>query len=427
MEVPIERIVPFLSPNEIVKRIRKAGPDSVRRIIHSLDRKKLRLVLKVMQEDDLEKLKEDLGIKDFVNILVHLKDQEAVRILRRMGKQSREEVMEHLPERERMVYSFILNFSKDSVGGWTRVDFPRAKVGERVWQVRERLKEWDGYKDYVVVETENGTLVGVVPLSSLLGAKRTEKIEDLAVGAETIDIDADSEELARLFIQLNPDVVVAVDDGKVMGIVTREEAIPLLEKEHEEDIAKMFSVQGIEHVWTPLRKALKNRAPWLVINLFTAFLAAGVVNIFENTLKNFVLLAVFMPIVPGEAGNATTQTMAIIVRGLATGDLDRVALGRVFLKEFLLGLIDGILVGIIAFFFTLLWKGNVLASLALSLAMPISLVVAGLIGVAIPLILKKAGQDPASSSTIILTTFTDMTGFFTFLGIATLLLKIMGM
>ena len=98
-----------------------------------------------------------------------------------------------------------------------------------------------------------------------------------------------------------------------------------------------------------------------------------------------------------------------------------------FLKEFLLGLIDGVLVGIIAFFFTLLWKGNVLASLALSLAMPISLVVAGLIGVAIPLILKKVGQDPASSSTIILTTFTDMTGFFTFLGIATLLLKVMGM
>jgi magnesium transporter len=307
-----------------------------------------------------------------------------------------------------------------------RVDVLRVKPRESVQAIRRKLKGWEGYSRHIIVETEDGVFFGVIPVEILLSAPRTARAEDLAIGAETVDIDTDSEEVARLFAQYSPEIVVVLERGKVLGTITAQEAIPLLEKEHAEDVAKIFSMRGIEHVWTPVRKAVKNRTPWLIINLFTAFLAASVVSIFESTIRTFALLAVFMPIVPGEAGNATTQTMAIVVRGLATGELDKTALRRVFWKEFVLGLLNGIIVGVIALAFALIWKENLLVALALALAMPLALIVAGLIGVAIPIVLKKLGQDPASSSTIILTTFTDMAGFFTFLGIATVLMRIMG-
>ncbi|MDN5358221.1 MAG: magnesium transporter [Candidatus Diapherotrites archaeon] len=244
----------------------------------------------------------------------------------------------------------------------------------------------------MIVETEDGVFFGVIPVEMLLHVPRRARAEDLAVGAETIDVDADSEELARMFETYAPEIVVVLDDGKVMGIVTPEDAIPLIRKEHEEDLAKIFSMRGVEHVWTSVRRAIRNRTPWLVINLFTAFIAASVVNIFESTIQNLALLAVFMPIVPGEAGNATTQTMAIVVRGLATGELDKTSLRRVFWKEFVLGLVNGLIIGLIALAFAIIWKGNVLAAIALAIAMPIALIVAGLIGVAIPIILKSWGR-----------------------------------
>lgn len=423
----LKYVVPVLSQAEIMRTIRKGSGEEIRKLFEHLDWKKMRRLLRTLQPEDIRRVWKALGTKKFVEILVHLKDVEAVKLLRKLNKEEREELLEKLPERERLVYSFLLNFSKDSAGGWARTDVLHVKVGERVGDVVKELKKWNGLKDVVVVEDEKGTFVGIVTAEKLIESRKNERIENVAIGAETVEVDDPSEEVAKLFTLYNPPVIVVTDRGKAVGVITREQAVPLLVKEHEEDIAKMFAVKGIEHVWTPIRKAIKNRTPWLIINLFTEFIAASVVNVFDSVIKTMALLAVFMPIVPGDAGNATTQTMAIMVRALATGELDRTSLMRVFWKEFLLGLFNGVIVGIIAFLFTYFWKGNVLASLALALATPISLVVAGLVGVIIPLLLKKLGQDPASSSTIILTTITDAVGFASFLGIAAILMKLMGM
>jgi len=419
-------ILSRLGPKEIARAIEVGNAETAARLFEHIDMTKARRVLHQLSEEGLTKVFEGIGPKRFAYILAHMKDTEAVRILRRMSKEQQAEIIKNLPKRENTVYSFLLHYSKDVAGGWMRADVLRVKPKESVQSIRRKLRGWDGYSKHIIVETEDGVFFGVIPLEILLSAPRTARAEDLAIGAETVDIDTDSEEVARLFTQYSPEIVVVLDDGKVLGIITAQEAIHLMEKEHAEDLAKIFSMRGIEHVWTPVRKAVKNRTPWLIINLFTAFLAASVVNIFESTIQTFALLAVFMPIVPGEAGNATTQTMAIVVRGLATGELDKTALRRVFWKEFVLGLLNGTIIGIIAFAFALIWKQNLLVALALALAMPLALIVAGLIGVAIPLVLKKLGQDPASSSTIILTTFTDIVGFSTFLGIATVLMKVMG-
>ncbi len=419
-------LVAKLAPKDVAREIEQSDGARTASIFEHLDSKKTRAVVKHLTDEGLEKIIDAIGTKQFANILVHMKDTEAVQILRRLPREKRDEILDELPKRERTVYSFLLRYSKDVAGGWMRTDVLRAKPRESLASIRKKIKEHDGYSKHVIVETEDHVFFGVVPVEMILHAPRNARAEDLAVGAETIEVDASSEDLARMFTQANPEIVVVIDEGKVLGVVTAQEAISLLEKEHAEDVAKIFSMRGVEHVWTPIWKAIKNRTPWLVINLFTEFIAASVVNIFDSTIKTMALLAVFMPIVPGDAGNATTQTMAIVVRGLATGELDKTSLQRVFWKEFVLGLVNGVIVGIIAFAFTYAWKGNTLASLALALATPISLVVAGLVGVAIPLFLKKIGQDPASSSTIILTTITDAVGFATFLGIAAILMKIWG-
>ena len=425
MQLPAS-IITKLSPREIAREVERASPDAITKIFEHLDRKKERLVVKTLSDDGLEKTMRAVGVKRFADILAHMKDTEAVQILRRLPREKRDEILDTLPKREKTVYSFLLRYSKDVAGGWMRTDILRIMPRESVTSMRRKLKEHDGYAKHIIVETDDGIFFGVIPVEIILHAPRNARAEDLAVGAETIDVDSDSEDLARMFTQSNPEIVIVLDEGKVLGVVTPQEAISLLEKEHAEDVAKIFSMRGVEHVWTPIWKAIKNRTPWLVINLFTEFIAASVVNIFDSTIKTMALLAVFMPIVPGDAGNATTQTMAIVVRGLATGELDKTSLRRLFWKEFVLGLINGIIVGLVAFAFTYAWKGNTLASLALALATPLSLVVAGLIGVAIPLLLKKIGQDPASSSTIILTTITDAVGFATFLGIAAILMKMWG-
>ncbi len=264
-----------------------------------------------------------MGPKEMADILAHMKDAEAVAVLRKLSKKSRSDVIAHLPKRERTVYPFLLRFSKDVAGGWMRADILRVHPKDSVAKIRSSLKSHDGYSEHIIVETEDGIFFGVIPLSALIHAPRNARAEDITTGAETVVTETSSEDLARIFTTYNPEVVVVLDEGKVLGIVTREEAIPLLEKEHEEDLAKIFSMRGVEHVWTPLGKAVKNRTPWLIINLFTEFIAASVVNIFDSTIKTMALLAVFMLIVPGDAGNATTQTMAIVVRGLATGELDR--------------------------------------------------------------------------------------------------------
>lgn len=426
MQLPVATVV-RLGVREIAQEIERSDEERAAEIFSRLEQKKARRVVRNLSDEAVEKLARALGPKKFADFLAHMKDHDAVKVLRRLPRELRTEIMAALPKREKTVYGFLLRFSKDVAGGWIRSDVLRVKPGESVTGIKRKLREWDGYAKHVIVETEDGVFFGVIPVEMLLHVPRRARAEDLAVGAETIDVDADSEELARMFETYAPEIVVVLDDGKVMGIVTPEDAIPLIRKEHEEDLAKIFSMRGVEHVWTSVRRAIRNRTPWLVINLFTAFIAASVVNIFESTIQNLALLAVFMPIVPGEAGNATTQTMAIVVRGLATGELDKTSLRRVFWKEFVLGLVNGLIIGLIALAFAIIWKGNVLAAIALAIAMPIALIVAGLIGVAIPIVLKKIGQDPASSSTIILTTFTDVTGFATFLGIATLLMKIWGM
>jgi magnesium transporter len=199
--------------------------------------------------------------------------------------------------------------------------------------------------------------------------------------------------------------------------------IDVIKDEATEDIYRLAGVSGDEHVFTPPLESLRMRLPWLIVNLATAFLAAAVVGLFEGTISKVTALAVFMPIVAGMGGNAATQTLTVIVRGLALGELTWANARQALVKEVMVGLANGIATGIIAAGVAILFRANPLIGLVLAAAMVINLCVAAAAGTLIPLGLKALKIDPALASTVFITTFTDVAGFASFLGLATVLLR----
>lgn len=234
----------------------------------------------------------------------------------------------------------------------------------------------------------------------------------------------DQEEVAQLLSRYDLLAVPVVDErDRLVGIITHDDIVDVLEEEATEDIYRLAQVSEDAEIYSPIRRAVRNRLPWLVINLGTAFLASSVVAFYEGTIAQAAVLAAFMPIVAGQGGNAGTQTMTIVVRSLALGEIDGrdtlPALWHEFRIALLHGLTLGILVGLIAW----LWQANPMLGLIIGCAMLGNIIVAALAGVLVPMFLKLIRVDPALASSVFVTTATDILGFSLFLGLATYFLR----
>jgi magnesium transporter len=218
-------------------------------------------------------------------------------------------------------------------------------------------------------------------------------------------------------------VPVVDEENKLVGVITVDDVIDVIKDEATEDLLRMAGVSSDERVATPAFEALRKRLPWLGVNLVTAFLAASVVALFEGTIARVTALAVFMPIVAGMGGNAGTQTLTVVVRGLALGELSGSNARKALLKEAGIGLGNGVVLGFIAASIAWLTKGDPMLGLLLGLAMVLNMLVAATAGTIVPLGLKALRVDPALASSVFITTFTDMVGFATFLGLATIFVR----
>ena len=218
-------------------------------------------------------------------------------------------------------------------------------------------------------------------------------------------------------------VPVVDEENKVVGIVTVDDVIDVIKDEAAEDLLRLAGVSGDERIETTANEALRKRLPWLGINLVTAFLAASVVAMFEGTIQQVTALAIFMPIVAGMGGNAATQTLTVIVRGLALGELTWATARKALAKESAIGLGNGVTLGIVAAGVAWITKGDPMLGLVLGMAMFINLFVAATAGTLVPLGLKALKVDPALGSSVFITTFTDVVGFASFLGLATVFLR----
>jgi magnesium transporter len=284
----------------------------------------------------------------------------------------------------------------------------------------EEMEEF--YTIYVVDDEE--IFKGIVSLKDIIKAKHNAKITELVrIDAVYVHPDTDQEEVANLISQYNLTSIPVIDDHqKLLGRVTFDDVIDVMEAESTEDILKISGVSEDEELSGNWVEAVKSRLPWLIINLGTAFLASSVVRYFDPTIKLIPSLAAYMTIIAGMGGNAATQALAVTVRRISLYDLTDKQAYRTVLKEFTVGLINGAANGLIVFIFAYFFDGNPMLGLVIFLAMTGNLVIAGITGAGIPLILKRVGIDPAIASSIIITTFTDVFGFLLILGLASKLL-----
>jgi len=277
---------------------------------------------------------------------------------------------------------------------------------------------------YLYVIDERRHLVGVVSLRRLLLVRPDTPLKRImTTEVYSARVDTVQDEVARQVASYNLLAIPVVDhENKLVGIITVDDVVDVIQDEATEAVYRMAGVGGDDTVESPTMDSLRRRLPWLLVNLATAFLAASVVGLFENTIGQVVALAALMPIVAGMGGNAATQTLAVIVRGLALGELTWTNSRKALAKEALVGLSNGVALGAVAMLGAWLLKGSFLLGVVLALAMIVNMFVAATAGTLIPLGLRALKVDPALASSVFITTLTDVFGFLSFLGLATLFL-----
>jgi magnesium transporter len=275
---------------------------------------------------------------------------------------------------------------------------------------------------YVYVLDQLNVLKGVVRLRDIIVSTPETPIKNIMIeNIITIPVEMDQEEVAHIFEKYGFMAMPVINDlGVMQGIVTVDDVMEVIRDEYTEDMFRLAGLDEEEKISGSISKAIKSRLPWLLVNLVTAILAAATVSLFEATIVKIVALATFMPIVAGMGGNAGTQTLTMIIRGIALGELTYENQKEILKKEVAIGLINGLCLGFVVGFLGFYWVGNVVFGLVIGFAMFLNLVVATISGYFVPVLLKKIKIDPALASAVFVTTVTDVLGFFFFLGLATL-------
>ncbi|MCL6471674.1 MAG: magnesium transporter [Firmicutes bacterium] len=359
---------------------------------------------------------EEMAADDVADLLGGLDKQDAERILASMNRDDAAEALK------------LMQHKKDTAGGIMTPEFVALKKGMTAQQSIDLLREKAPTAEtiyYVFVTNKEGQLIGVVSLRDLIIAKPNQRIEKIMnPNVIFVDVDTDQEEVANVMSRYDLLAVPVVDhEHNLLGIVTIDDVVDVIEEEASEDIYRLGGVVREERLDSSAIESIKNRLPWMTFNLVTAFLAASVVALFENSIDRLAILAVFMPIVAGMGGNMGTQTLTVTTRGIALGQLEFREGMRVVFRQIGVGVAIGAATGLLAALVAYFTNGNPFLGLVLFLSMMINMGVAGLAGAGIPIILRLLKQDPALGSGVIVTTFTDVSGFFTFLGLATLLLR----
>jgi magnesium transporter len=354
-----------------------------------------------------------------------LDSDDAVTILQDLPKVEQEQILGQLPPPERVALARSLLYPEDSAGRRMQTEFiavpPFWSVGQTIDYMRETADLPDRFYELYVVDP-GYHFQGAVPLDRLLRTKRPVLIANLVEKERRcVRATEDQEEVARLFERYDLVAAPVVDDSdRLVGVITIDDVVDVIEEEADEDLKALGGVKGDEELSDTVWMIAKSRFPWLGANLLTALISASVIRYFEGSIQQMVALAVLMPIVASMGGNAGTQTMTVAVRALATRDLSDANTWRIVRRELFVGIINGLGFALIMGVVAAIWFNVTDLGLVIALAMLTVLTAAALGGILIPIALERLGVDPAVSSGPFVTTVTDVVGFFSFLGIATL-------
>ena len=403
-------LIQLLEPEERLRLVAALGPDMDPDTFSYLD------------ETVRDELLEALGPERAGAIVAELETDDAVDIIEELDEEEQREILERLPMPERIAVEEQLAYPEDSAGRLMQRDFVAVPeywlVGQTIDYMRTTPGLPDEFYDIFIVDPRMRP-VGGVPVSRVLRSRRSVPIRELKLKElRLVPATMDQEEVAFLFRQYGLVSAPVVDaDGRLIGVITVDDVVDVIQEEAEDDILKLAGVTETDVFARPL-ETVKRRAPWLAVNLVTAILASLVIAMFEEAIAKLVALAVLMPIVASMGGNAATQTLTVAVRSLAVRELTPANAARVIVKELLVGAINGLVFLAVGMVVALVWFGDPTLALVFGLAMLINLATAAFAGVVVPLVFHRLGLDPAVASGVFVTTVTDVVGFFAFLGLA---------
>ena len=441
LEISKEELRNFLlhaTDDQLAEMIEFIHPVDILEVIHEYKDDE-DVIMKRLPSDILAEIVDEEEDEEKYGLLSHFSDTEQMVILEEMSSDEitdlvsvldeaeSEDVLSKMNVEDRQEVRELLSYDADTAGGLMATEFISLSQHMSVLQTLEYLQKAAQDAEmayYLYVVDQSNVLTGVVSLREIVAHSFDTLIRDIAnPNVISVPASTDQEEVARIFSKYSFLMMPVVDEhDHILGVITVDDVMDIIEEENTEDIHRLAQINEEEKVDGSLIESLKSRLPWLLINLLTAFLASSVVAVFSGTIEKVVALAAVNPIIAGMGGNAGTQSLTIIVRGIALGELTGDNARRVFFKEFGVGILSGVSIGLVVALICGVMQQNPIFGLVVGLAMLLNMAFATIAGYAVPVILKKINVDPALASSVFVTTVTDVLGFFFFLGLATLFL-----
>ena len=362
-----------------------------------------------------------LSVESIASLLKKLESDNALKILENLDKSKKENVLNRLPPKDRFLLEEGLSYPEDTAARIMQREFTAIpsnwSVGQTIDYLRENKDLPDEFLEIFIIDTDFKP-IGTVPSSKVLRTPRETKMDSIMREMQVlIPVNMDQEEVGHTFENYNLTSAGVVDkNNKLVGMITSDDILTVVKEEAEEDVLRLAGV-GDEEITDSILKKTKRRFNWLLLNLFTALLATWVISKFGATIEQMVALAFLMPIVASMGGNAGMQTLAVTVRAIATKELSSENFTKIVSKEFVIGILNGIIFAIITGIIVQLWFREVNLTIIIAVSMILNMIVAGLFGILVPVSLKKFNIDPAIASSVFVTTITDVIGFLSFLGI----------
>lgn len=425
-----------LHPADLADRLQRLPVEEARRILQQLPEGKRADVIAELDRAEATELLQAFSSAELADVLEGMPHSEAADVAGELPPEQRAAVLAELPAQDSAQVASLLRYPADTAGGIMSDRFITLRADQTVTECQELLRqraadapaEMTDDIAYLYVTDQDGRLLGVVPFRDLVFRRPHRRMDEIMrTEVKFVRAQDDQEKVARLFQQYHYLALPVLNrEDRLVGIVLANQVIDVLKDEVTEDMQRMVGLSGEESALTPWRRSLRGRLGWLYVNLATAFLAASVVSLFESTIARWTALAVFLPIVAGQGGNAGAQTLTVIIRAMALGELKPADGRRALAKELTLGLLNGMAIGLVVGVLGYWWKGSALLGVVVGVAMLLNMLAAALSGVLVPYGLKALRIDPALASSIFVTTVTDVAGFFFFLGLAALGLKLFG-
>jgi magnesium transporter len=424
-----ERLLARMPPADIAPLLSGLNPAEVRTVIDLLSQqRRAARTLRELPNEILPQVFEAITDQRLAEVMGRLEIDDLLEMVEWIPEERREAIVSRLPDHKRAELDKADLYAESSAGRVMTTSFVALDEKMTAQEAIDSIRSFSGDNEsilYLYVVDEQRALSGVVPLRRLVSAPPSRSIAELTIqDPVSVNAEADQEEVAELVRRYDLLAIPVTDvDGHMLGVITVDDVIDVITEEATEDMYHLAGLSEDDRVFSPAHLSVRKRLPWMFLNLCTAFVAAWVVGLFERTIEQMVALAVFMPVVAGMGGNGGIQALTVITRGIALGEIEFSSGIRAALKELAVGLAIGGAMGVLSAGVAYLWQGNPYLGVVLFLAMVITMAVAGLLGAAVPLLLKALNQDPALGSGVIVTTFTDVFAFFSFLGIGTMLLE----